>query len=113
MKYYCTRCEKNFESDEERCPSCIRKSTVLPADSPRDGAGAGAGGDDAGSAGVQRSLFRGPGILVTIAIIAPVMVLNMMSWHFPWYFTFVVATAGFGIGHAVNALFAKPRREGE
>jgi DNA-directed RNA polymerase subunit RPC12/RpoP len=29
-RYYCSRCNQEFEADQERCPKCLRQSTVRP-----------------------------------------------------------------------------------
>lgn len=57
------------------------------------------------------SLFRGPGLLVTIVILAPLITLNNMEWHYGWWFTFVSALVGFGAGHLVNWFWNKRKAE--
>ena len=32
VRYHCTRCRSDFEGEEERCPKCLRTSTVRSAE---------------------------------------------------------------------------------
>ena len=93
MKYYCQACKQTFEADEQRCPECLKRSSVVPNAGTRP-------------AGKQRaappSLLQGPGLLVTIVILTPLMTLNFMEWRLGWWFTFIAAMIGFGAGHLVN-----------
>lgn len=93
MKYYCQACKQTFEAQEQRCPTCMRQSSVVPAQNAPRGAG---------NKAAPTSLFHGPGLLVTIVILVPLMMLNHMKWHQGWWFTFIAAMIGFGAGHAVN-----------
>lgn len=102
MQYYCRECKKAFESDEPRCPACMRKTTVIE--------GTGEQTTSASPAASMR-LFRGPGFLVTIVILAPLMTLNWMEWRYGWWFTFVSALVGFGAGHAVNWFWQKRQQQ--
>jgi hypothetical protein len=98
MKYYCRECKKAFESDEPRCPACMRKTTVIEGTGEKTASA---------SPAASMSLFRGPGLLVTIVILVPLIMLNNMEWHYGWWFTFVAALFGFGAGHLVNWFWHK------
>ena len=92
MEYWCRACKQAFESDEPRCPACLKRSSVVSQGQSKSASGA------AGS----MNLFRGPGLLVTLLILVPLMTLNTMQWRLGWWFTFVAAMVGFGAGHGVN-----------
>ncbi len=49
-------------------------------------------------------LWRGPGIIVTLAIILPAKLLLIGTG---WLETFLIAAVGFGAGHVVNHLYFK------
>ena len=98
MKYYCRECKKAFKSEEPRCPTCLRKSSVVEGSGERPAST---------SAAASMSLFRGPGLVVTIIILVPLITLNNMEWHHGWWFTFVSALVGFGAGHLVNWFWNK------
>jgi len=93
MKYWCQACKQAFEADEQRCPTCMRRSSVVPHERAPRGAGRTA---------APTSLLHGPGLAVTLVILVPLMMLNFTQWRFGWWFTFVAAMIGFGAGHAVN-----------
>lgn len=97
MSFFCTKCDQAFDAEEPRCPACLRKSTVVPADQRR------AAEPRARVSG--RSLLLGPGMLVTLAIVVPYATLNALSWRLPWPLTFLVALLGFGAGNLVNWLW--------
>ncbi len=101
MQYWCFKCEDEFEAQEARCPKCLRKSTVVPEDQRAQNRSIAR----KGTADDQGGLWKGPGLLVAIAIIVPLTTLNMLSWHLPWFFTFIVAIIGFGAGHTANAIW--------
>ncbi|HOX43298.1 MAG TPA: hypothetical protein PK668_06860 [Myxococcota bacterium] len=99
MRYRCTACDRVFEAEEGRCPTCLRQSTVLPADGQ-----ARAGGGEGGGPGRPGAGLGAFGLVVAIAVITPFMVMNWIHWHLGWWFTFVVALVGFGLGHLVHHL---------
>jgi hypothetical protein len=98
MQYYCRECKKAFESDERRCPTCLRKTSVVEGSAEQS---------TSTSTAASMSLFRGPGLVVTIIILVPLMVLNQMEWRLGWWFTFLAALVGFGAGHVVNWFWHK------
>ena len=91
-KYFCRTCKLEFEAEQDRCPECLKTSTVRPG-----GAGAGADGKRD-----PYSLMKGPGILVTMAVIVPFM---LIDYRRPWWQTFLIAMLGFGAGHMVDRLW--------
>jgi hypothetical protein len=103
MQYYCRECKKVFDSEEPRCPACMRKTTVVEKSKMHSAPTRATAG--------SVSLFRGPGLLVTIIILAPLMTLNWMEWRYGWWFTFVSALVGFGAGHAVNWFWQKRQQQ--
>ena len=48
---------------------------------------------------VPKSLFKGPGLIVTIVILVSLM---LLVENRSWGVTMLIALVGFGIGHAVN-----------
>ena len=102
MRYRCTGCETEFEASEARCPECFKQTTVVSADRAAAGASK------------SSNLMYGPGILVTVARITPLVVMNGFEWRQGWWFTFLVALGGFGAGHAFNYWWAsRSPRKGE
>ncbi len=100
MRYRCTTCELEFEAGEARCPRCLRQSSVLPADDPR-AAGVGEAAP-ARAAGGRRGALGVFGLVVAVAVITPFVVMNSIAWRLGWWFTFVVAVGGFGLGHLLQ-----------
>jgi len=97
-RYECSACEESFEADEARCPHCLKKSTVAPEGEAKRA-------QPAQASPARRSLFSGPGLLVTIAILVPFMMLR----HWSIIVTFLVAMVAFGLGRYVNHLLWKWR----
>jgi hypothetical protein len=93
MKYWCNNCRLAFESEEERCPECLRQSSVVPESTRRPPA----------------RTFDPVAFVVACLILVPYTVLNWMSWHLPWWVTFPVALAGFGAGALVARAVRRPR----
>ena len=56
----------------------------------------------------NQSLLKGPGIIVTIIVIVPLM---LFLRHRSWYATFAIALVGFGLGHLVNHFYFKSKNK--
>jgi hypothetical protein len=94
-RYFCSQCRQEFEADQDRCPSCLRTSTVRPV--------------LATEVGVKpAALLRWPVILVASAVIVPWLVIEPRR---PWWQTFLIALVGFGVGHAVDHAWRHWRRK--
>lgn len=102
-RYECSACEKSFEADEARCPDCLKKTTVtLEGQAGSDGSAP----TSTRRNPARRSLFAGPGLIVTIGILVP-FTLYVPQQNIAY--TFVAAIIAFGLGHYVNHLFRKWR----
>lgn len=75
--YVCARCARSFQSpsDAPRCPTCLRKSSVRPADDS-EVARLARGETGAGSGGARAAL-----LLATVALAAPGLGALSLGWR--------------------------------
>ena len=93
-RYVCQHCHQEFEADRDRCPTCLRTSTVQAVEAAK-------------AESRPAAFFRWPALLVACAIIVP---FELVQFRRPWWQTFLIALVGFGIGHAVDHAWRRWRR---
>ncbi len=98
VRHHCHACNLTFESDIERCPKCLRLSTVdVRKEEPVETA------RPAGTRTIR--------LLVAMVIIVPLETMNLLEWHLGVGFACLVAVAGFCVGFGVEYAVRKSRAQ--